>query len=117
MANFRSFWHDSFQGLTDEIEEWLKHAGGRPDTRVLSVSCYTDGAKHYAMIATAPIEVIICHGEKQYEVGVTAGGSLCVQTADADKLMQTIVILLLRNVTEGWPPCPPRKRRDPVRCP
>jgi hypothetical protein len=67
--NFASFVAPTFEDLSANVEGWLKSHG----KRLLSISCYTDGDKHYAMLATNPTEVVICCGGGLNQAEVYAG--------------------------------------------
>jgi len=56
--NYKSFKANSFEELDAAVEQWLHEVG----KRMLSISCWFDGQRHYAMLCTNPTEVVICSG-------------------------------------------------------
>jgi len=55
--SFKSFQAESFEELNQKVEKHLKNR------RLVTISCWHDGKRHYAMLSTNTGEVVI-NGEK-----------------------------------------------------
>lgn len=75
-----SFKAQSFEELDQQVRQW----SAQSRQRIASISCYTDGTRHFAMVATTPAEParVVLQDSSGSEVRVSEQGSLFVIKAD-----------------------------------
>jgi len=72
--NLLFFENESMRGLYEAMDEWQD----KNRKRLLSTNIQQDGGKFCCIALTNPTEVILCHGERQYQATVSKNGDLYV---------------------------------------
>lgn len=70
--NLLFFENGSMKGLYEAMDEWQ----GKNRKRLLSANIQQDGGKFCCIALTNPTEVIICHGNRDYQANVSKRGTL-----------------------------------------